>query len=145
MTVISRAGPELTTTELYNILRLRADIFVVEQECPFSEIDGVDLEPSTSHLWLGDNDGIASYLRVAATSETLTTRVGRVVTRKDRRGQGLSATLLNAAHTLVGDSTTLLDAQSHLVSFYERFGYRQAGDGFLEDGIPHVPMKRTRR
>jgi len=143
MIVISREGPDVTAAELYNILRLRADIFVVEQECAFSEIDGVDLDPTTTHLWSSDDEGIRAYVRVIATGIPGTLRVGRVVTRSDCRGQGLSGTMLEAAHGFTAGSATLLDAQKHLVPFYKRFGYVQDGEDFLEDGIPHAPMKRA--
>lgn len=136
-TILSASFDELSAARLYDILRLRVNTFVVEQECPYPEIDGLD--PSARHYWTADQDGVTAYLRVAEQGEQR--RIGRVVTRPDARGRGLSAALM---HHAIADTEGpwVLDAQAHLEHWYARFGFTRAGDTFLEDGIPHVPMHR---
>jgi ElaA protein len=140
-----RSFDELDPATLYAILRLRADVFVVEQACPYPDLDGRDTEPTTRHLWLGPADNPAdprSYLRVL-TEPDGTARIGRVCTAAAARGLGLSRQLMAAALERLGDRPCGLDAQSYLVDFYRSFGFATTGPEFLEDGIPHVPMRRT--
>ncbi len=135
------AGPEISTADLYDALRLRAAVFVVEQACPYLDPDGRDLEDGTVHLWLRAADGsLAAYLRVLREPDG-TTRIGRVVTDPQLRGAGLSARLLAAALDGV-TGEVVLNAQSHLTAVYERHGFAADGPEFLDDGIPHTPMRR---
>ncbi len=134
------AGPDLTAAELYALLGLRVDVFVVEQRCAYHEIDGQDLLPTTRHLWLADERGPQVTLRVLADPEGL--RIGRVATRSDQRGRRLAHQAMEFAHGHTGSTTTVLDGQSHLRSFYEDLGYEVRGAEFVEDGIPHLPMRR---
>ncbi len=139
-----RGFSELDATTLYALLRLRMDVFVVEQECPYPELDGRDTEPGTRHLWLGPADDPAdprSYLRLLAEPDG-TTRIGRVCTAAAARGEGLSRRLMHAALAHIGDRPCVLDAQSHLVDFYRSFGFTSTGPEYLDEGIPHVPMRR---
>jgi ElaA protein len=138
--ILSAVGSLLAATQLYDLLRLRVDIFVVEQNCPYHELDGRDLLDTTTHLWTSDANGVAAALRVLA--DPAGARIGRVATRADRRGEGLAATLLLHALARFGSAVTVLDAQSHLRAFYQRFGYEVSGPEFVEDGIPHLPMTR---
>ena len=128
----------------YAVLRLRCDVFVVEQACPYPELDGRDVEPATEHLWLAETGSpttVLAYLRVL--DDPAGRRIGRVVTATAARGQGLAALLVASVVTADGRSSDLvLDAQSHLEHWYARFGFAPAGAEFLEDGIPHVPMRR---
>jgi len=126
---------------LYALLRLRADVFVVEQQCPYQDLDGRDTEAGTRHLWLSDADGVLAYLRILDDGDVQ--RVGRVVTAPRARGAGLAGRLLREALTVIGDRPSVLEAQAHLVGFYGKFGYQQTGPQYLEDGIPHVPMLRA--
>ncbi len=135
------AGPDLTTSELYALLRLRVDVFVVEQQCPYPELDGRDLLPTTRHLWLDDEQGPRVALRILSDPEGL--RIGRVATRADQRGRQLGRQVMECAHRHTGSTTTVLDGQSHLRSFYEGLGYEISGPEFVEDGIPHLPMRRV--
>ncbi len=135
------AGPDLTARQLHDLLRLRIDVFIVEQECTYHELDGRDLLASTEHLWAEDADGVFVALRILADPDGR--RIGRVVTRNDRRGVGLARQLLEWAHDQTGSASTVLDAQSHLRGFYERFGYEVVGPEFDDEGIPHLPMRRT--
>jgi len=132
---------DLDGPTLYALLRLRVDVFVVEQQCPYPELDGRDLSPSTVHVWLTDGGPPAAYLRLLAEPDGVF-RIGRVCTLSSHRGRGLSARLVTAALDLVGDRPCVLDAQSYLVGFYTRFGFTATGPEFVEDGIPHVPMRR---
>lgn len=136
-----RLGPELSADELYQLLRLRVDVFVVEQACPYPDLDGRDLEPGTAHRWLADDEGIACYLRTLEEPDG-TLRIGRVVTRPDRRSRGLAAQVLAGVLADHPDRTTVLAAQSHLSAMYQRHGYQADGPEFVEDGIPHRPMRR---
>jgi ElaA protein len=138
---------ELDAPTLYRLLRLRTDVFVVEQHCPYPELDGRDLEPHTRHLWLAPDafsgDPVA-YLRLLSEPDG-SARIGRVCAAKDARGQGLSGRLMAAALDLIGARTCVLDAQAPQVGFYQRYGFRENGAEYLEDGIPHVPMIREYR
>lgn len=141
------AGPDLALEQLHSILDLRVAVFVVEQECPYQEIDGRDLEPETQHVWIEDDRGIAAYIRILsdrANGETAR-RIGRVVTRSDRRGEQLSSQLIRASLERLGAVDTRLEAQSHLINYYRGFGYEPDGPEFIEDGIPHIPMARLTR
>ena len=134
---------ELDPAELYEILRLRVDVFVVEQDCPYPELDGRDTEPDTVHLWYQRDGRVAAYLRVLAEPDGLA-RIGRVCTAADERGAGLAGGLLARALDQIGPGPVALAAQSHLTAFYARYGFRPDGAEYLEDGIPHTPMVRRR-
>lgn len=135
------AGPELSARQLHDLLRLRVDVFVVEQDCPYPEIDGNDLRADTEHVWIADDAGPAVYVRLLAVGSG-TVRVGRVVTRADRRGESLARRLIQSCLDRLGPIETRLDAQSHLVDWYRGLGYEPDGAEFMEDGIPHTPMVR---
>ena len=132
-----RAG-ELTVAELHDLLRLRVDVFVVEQDCPYSELDGRDLEPTTGHWWFEDEGRIVAYLRTLEDPDG-SLHIGRVVTEPDARGRGLAGMLLAEALSRVGRPVHL-KAQSHLTHWYASFGFLADGDEFVEDGIAHTPM-----
>ncbi len=134
---------ELNPTVLYRILGLRSDVFVVEQDCVYGDIDGRDLEPDALHLWVGEGDELLAYLRVLAEPPEGTRRIGRVVTAPNARNQGLAADLVHKALAATM-GPVVLDAQTHLVSWYEQLGFKADGDEFLDDGIPHTPMRLDR-
>ena len=132
---------ELTLDELYALLRLRVDVFVVEQNCPYPELDGRD--QAALHVFLTDAEGIQACLRVldrGVVSEHAA--LGRVIARK--RGCGLGRRVVEAgiaaARERFGAETVYLEAQSYARGFYEKLGFRQVSEEFLEDGIPHVKM-----
>jgi ElaA protein len=133
---------ELDAATLYALLRLRVDVFVVEQRCPYPELDGRDTEPSTSHMWLERDGGPVGYLRLLSEPDG-SARIGRVAVAGPARGAGLAGRLMAAALARVDDRECVLDAQSPLVGFYARLGFIPTGPEYLEDGIPHVPMRRT--
>ncbi len=125
---------------LYRILQLRCDVFVVEQACAFLDLDGRDLEPSCRQLWITDDDGgVVAAARVL--DDGGARRIGRIVTRTDARGRGLAARLVEH-FVATSDGPWVLDGQSHLAGWYRAFGFEVSGDEYLEDGIPHVPMRR---
>lgn len=132
---------ELDAATLYALLRLRTDIFVVEQHCAYPELDGRDTEPATIHAWLDDAAGPTALLRVLREPGGCL-RIGRVCTRSDARGRGLAVQLMSQVLERLGSVETVLDAQSHLAGWYARLGYVPDGPEFVEDGIPHVPMRR---
>jgi predicted GNAT family N-acyltransferase len=131
---------ELTPFEVHGLFRLRVDVFVVEQECPYPELDGRDVEPATVHLWLEAGGEIAATIRLL--DDGASRAIGRVATASAFRGQGLAARLIEEGIALCGDVPITLGAQAHLEGWYERFGFRRSGPGYVEDGIPHVPMRR---
>jgi ElaA protein len=135
---------ELSTPTLYALLRLRSDVFVVEQQCAYPELDGRDTEPETRHVWLAPADDPAdphSYLRILIDADGAA-RIGRVVTAAKARGMGLSSRLMTAALQRIGSRPCVLDAQSYLIGFYTSFGFLESGPEYVEDGIAHVPMRR---
>jgi ElaA protein len=132
---------QLDAAVLYRLLRLRVEVFVVEQACAYPELDGRDLEPGTVHLWFEQDGDPVAYLRVL-TEPDGTRRIGRVCTAKGNRGTGLAARLVEEALRLTGDQPCVLDAQSYLVDFYQRAGFAVTGPEYIEDGIAHVPMRR---
>ena len=135
-------GNELDAPTLYALLQLRAEVFVVEQDCPYLDLDGRDLEADTLHVWCRDDQGcISSAIRVLTEADGRR-RIGRVVTRPEGRGQGQARQLIHWALDRLGPVETVLDAQSHLRGFYEGLGYEVDGAEFVEDGIPHLPMRR---
>lgn len=135
---------DLDAATLYALLKLRVDVFVVEQECPYPDLDGRDTEPGTRHLWYEVDRHPVAYLRLLTDDTPGGTgyRIGRVVTAPGSRGEGLAGQLLTAALAVVGDAPAVLDAQAHLAGFYARYGFTPSGPEFVEDGIPHVPMRR---
>lgn len=133
---------ELDPHRLYALLRLRSDVFVVEQRCVFLDLDGRDHEPEAEHVWLDDEDGLAGCLRLLHEDGDRWS-VGRVVTRPDARSGGVAATLVRAALARLRDHGCRrvdLGAQAHLADWYAAFGFGVSGKPYLEDGIHHVPM-----
>jgi ElaA protein len=137
-------GLDLSPSQLYAILRLRQDVFVVEQNCVYADVDGRDLTQGTRHFWLeadGSHDPLAYLRLIEEPDETL--RVGRVATARMARGRGFSRRLMQAALADIGSSPCVLDAQTYVADFYASFGFVPEGAEFIEDGIPHLRMRRT--
>lgn len=132
---------------LYALLRLRVDVFVVEQNCPYPELDGRDLEPRTRHYWLGgqgDPEPVLGYLRLLKDPDGRY-RIGRMCIASKARGQGLARRLMDAVLAEVGDGECVADAQRYLVDFYAGYGFEPDGRPFDWDGIEHVPIRRPKR
>lgn len=133
---------ELTTAELYEILRCRAEVFVVGQNCVYQDLDGKD--ERSLHLFLADGPEILSYLRVIAPpSAGAPASIGRVLTVEHARRRGLSRRLMQrgieVAKTLA--DTIEIDAQAYLIDFYRSLGFAVCSDEYLIDRLPHFRMK----
>lgn len=133
---------ELPSRCAYQIWRLRQDVFVVEQHCAYADLDGRDLERGTRHLVLVDGQQVVGTLRIL--DDGTVWRIGRVVLAKPSRGQGLADEMLRAALEATTDRDVVLDAQSPLAGWYAKHGFEVVGDEFVEDGIPHLPMRLAR-
>jgi predicted GNAT family N-acyltransferase len=131
---------ELTPYEVYGLCRLRVDVFVVEQECPYPELDGRDVEPTTVHVWFERDGDVLATIRLL--DDGAAKVIGRVATARDERGQGLSTALIRRGIELCDGAPISIGAQAYLEGWYEQFGFRRSGAGYLDDGIPHVPMRR---
>lgn len=133
---------ELTREQLYSILKLRVEIFVVEQNCPYPELD--DEDQKSIHFFYEEGEIIIAYLRIIPTQAD-NIRIGRVVTHKDFRGQSLSSKLMETAMEFIKENHSnkkiMLSAQEYLQAFYARFGFKPVSNMYLEDGIPHVDME----
>ncbi len=135
---------DLDPGDLYDILRLRSEIFVVEQDCVFLDLDGRDTEDDALHLWVRDDRGVVAAVRLLDPG-TARASIGRVVTRIDARSTGVASALMTEAVDVLdrsGAPTIHLGAQAHLADWYGRFGFDVSGPGYDEDGIAHVPMAR---
>ena len=144
---MTKTWSELTTDELYALLKLRTDVFFVEQRIDETELDDRDQEPTTKHLWIADESGIASYLRVIVDAEPshrdARRLFGRVVTRPDARGRGFSQQLIAEVLRVHGHEALLLHAQTYIAPLYAKFGFEPFGDEYVEAGIPHLLMYRA--
>ena len=135
---------ELSRDEIYTILQLRQAIFVVEQDCPYLDADGTD--DQALHLQGRYQGQLCAYARVFPPNAKNTVIIGRVIVHPSSRGQGLGYVLMKKAHEQsrirYPQCSFFVSAQSHLSSFYGRLGYQQCGEEYLEDNIPHIPMKK---
>lgn len=145
--IVRKQWGELTTSELYSFLKLRTDVFFVEQKVDEEELDNRDQEPTTEHLWIADDAGAAAYLRllVDETPEHRDARrlVGRVVVRADRRGEGLAQQLFAEVIRLYGHEALLLHAQEYIAPLYAKAGFVAFGEPYVEAGIRHLSMYRA--
>ena len=135
---------ELTGREVHDIMRLRVDVFVVEQRCVYPEVDGRD--PDAVHvLGVANNGALAAYARILPPRGNEPPHIGRVIVDPAFRGRHLGRHLmhkaLNALQELHGSRRSALAAQAYLLDFYGSFGYSPVSETYLWDGIPHVDMK----
>lgn len=137
----------LSGDELYAILAARVGVFVVEQDCPYPELDGLD--QSAHHLWATDSAGrVAAYARITAPGTRFAEpSIGRVLTAMEHRGTGLGRDLMeraiDLAERLYPDAELRISAQQHLDRFYASLGFGFVRGPYPEDGIPHVEMLRS--
>ena len=134
---------ELTNSELYNLLKERTMVFVVEQNCPYLEVDGKD--PFSYHLFKEEEGEIVAYLRVVPAGVSYQeASIGRVFVKKEYRGQGIAGELLsrglNYIQNELKETNVKIQAQDYLRKFYSSFGFQAVSDTYLEDNIPHVDM-----
>lgn len=144
-----KSWPDLTKRELYSIMKLRTDVFFLEQRADEEELDWRDLEPRTRHFWIDDDRGTAAYLRVLWDAEPRHEDahlvIGRVVVRADRRGEGLALRLLDCVLEQFGNEPMLLHAQEYVQGLYAKVGFEAFGEVYDEAGMPHVSMYRRGR
>ena len=133
---------DLSKDDLYQILRLRAEVFVVEQDCVYLDLDGYDTE--AWHVFVRDDGRIIACSRVFVDNED-EVRIGRVVVAHDCRRRGVATGMLRKCIEIAGTAykakSIVLDAQTYALSLYEAVGFRIDSDEFLEDGIPHYRMR----
>jgi ElaA protein len=141
VTFETRNAKTIAVVELYALLRVRTDVFVLEQACPYPELDGRGLLEGTLHAGAHDNGDLLGAIRVRAVDGS-DLSIGRVATAPVARGRGVASQLLQHGIELFRpDATIQVNAQAPLESWYEHFGLLRNGDPYDEDGIPHIPMK----
>lgn len=139
---------QLSVVELYTIMQLRQEVFVVEQNCPYLDADGYD--ERALHLWAEDKGKAVAYVRIFDRNIKYSEpSIGRVVTHPDFRGSKLGRTLMNLAIELVETRFRTpeirISAQDYLLNFYGSLGFMDTGKKYLEDDIPHTEMLRTKK
>jgi ElaA protein len=137
---------ELSTTELYQILQLRAEVFVVEQDCVYQDVDGKDQK--ALHVFGVKKDQIVAYTRIFKPGDYFkNASIGRVVVVASERKYGLGHDVMKASITAIKDhfkeDKITISAQVYLKKFYESRGFYQVGVDYLEDGIPHIEMLKN--
>jgi len=136
----------LTPHELYSVLQLRNEVFVVEQNCVFQDADNKDQD--SHHLMGWEDDILVAYSRIIPPGIAYDSfpSIGRVVTSPKSRRNGIGKLLMHQSiehlQKLFGESSIKLGAQLYLKNFYESFGFLQSSDAYIEDGIPHIEMIR---
>ncbi|KMK74728.1 GNAT family N-acetyltransferase [Alkalihalobacillus pseudalcaliphilus] len=140
---------ELSTDELYEIIRLRVNVFVVEQNCPYEEVDGAD--KVAKHIFIKEQDGsIKAYSRLfEAGAYGKEASIGRVIVAKPYRRDGFGRELLNHAIAYLEkdclQESIVIQAQTYLLSFYQSFGFEPFSDPYLHDGILHTDMRKMNK
>ncbi|HET8958686.1 ElaA protein [Microcella putealis] len=138
----------ISADEFFEIASLRTEVFYLEQQIDEAELDERDREPTTQHVWLRDDRGVVSYLRVIEDAHPEPSNggarrlIGRVVTRADARGRGLALRLVEHVIAQFGDEPLALHSQSYIQPLYARAGFEPVGEEYMEAGIPHVTMVR---
>ena len=135
---------ELTVDELYELLRVRAEVFVVEQDCVYQDLDG-DYQVSV-HLWLTEGDKVVALCRVCpAGTHMEEVSIGRVITTERNKGYGKRIMLegIKVAQEHFNAKRIDIEAQEYARGFYEQVGFRQSSEPFMLDGIPHIRMTWT--
>lgn len=135
---------ELTISELYKLIKARVDVFVVEQECPYEELDNLD--QVAIHYYAEENGKIAALVRILPKHTTYEeATIGRVLVTKEFRRQGIAWEIMQRAIAFVQEEwqedKISLQAQTYLQSFYESLGFRQVSPVYEEDQIPHIDMR----
>ena len=132
---------ELTVDELYELLRVRSEVFVVEQNCVYQDLDGDDQK--AIHLWLSEADKVVALARVCpAGTHMQEISIGRVITTERNKGYGKQM-MLHAIDAAIGHFNAKridIEAQEYARGFYESVGFRQSSESFILDGIPHIKM-----
>ncbi len=139
MECVFKSFNDLSVSELYKILKARQDVFVVEQNCAYPDIDGIDLD--SMHVFLHENGRILAYLRYFTVDDGI--RIGRVLTTV--RGKNYGSTIMKNTLERIRSTTDVrhfvLGAQVYATGFYRKFGFSECSEVYLEDDIPHVQME----
>lgn len=140
---IDRAFGDLSSIDLYAIVALREQVFVVEQNCAYQDADGID--PVSRHVWAEDaNHAIHAYLRIVPAGKKFAeVSIGRVIVAQPARRTGLGKRLMNHGLALAGPVPVRIGAQAYLEKFYSELGFTKASEPYDEDGIPHIEMLRA--
>lgn len=146
MEIIIKEFKQLSTEELHNILQLRSEVFVVEQDCVYQDIDGKDLK--AIHIFGKKNKKIVAYSRIFKSGDYFDmASIGRVVVSETERTHGYGHQIMKvsveAIQNLFKENKIKISAQKYLINFYETHGFKVHGDEYLEDGIPHVKMQKN--
>ena len=157
--IVVKTWSEFTPDDVFEIAVLRSEVFFLEQKITEEEFDAADRDPSTIHLWVSDDLGMAGYLRIvdspasdspasdspaaAHAHEGIAQSLGRMVVRADVRGQGLAERLMTKALDIAGEKPLYLHAQDYVTGLYAKFGFEERGEVFMEAGIPHRLMVRV--
>ncbi len=136
---------DLSTIQLYEILHLRSEVFVVEQNCVYQDLDRKDTQAGVEHLMMWDEKILLGYARLLPAGISYDTpSIGRIIISPTSRDKGLGRVLIKEAmartHSLWPNAAITIGAQSHLSAMYQSFGFSEVSETYLEDGIPHVDM-----
>ncbi|MBT8281352.1 MAG: GNAT family N-acetyltransferase [Muriicola sp.] len=145
MEIVIKSFKELSKQELYRVLQLRNEVFIVEQNCPYLDLDNLD---EKAHHAMGfDTSGMCAYTRIFQAGDYFEDpSIGRVAVSMDRRGLGYGKKIMKASIEFIDakwpEQDILISAQLYLKNFYEELGFKGIGEEYLEDDIPHIKMKR---
>ena len=149
--VILKPFSELNNHELYKIIQLRIEVFIIEQDCPFQDLDNLD--QISNHYWIEEEGTIISYLRVVPPANKSSERhqfkepsIGRIVTKQEYRKKGIAEFLINKAIDDIALTHGLpirIGAQCYLEEYYQKFGFVRASEDYLEDDILHLEMLKS--
>ena len=134
---------DLSHNELYQILKIRQEVFIIEQNCNYLDADNYD--QISQHLMCYDNNELVAYMRIVPPCDLFTIiSFGRILVKKQLRGQGLGRSLVQKGIDLSPNGVAIcMSAQIYLIKLYQEFGFKVVGDEYLEDDIPHVKMIRN--
>ncbi len=136
---IFKTYENLTKDELYSILRLRQEVFIIEQQCCYLDADGLD--QNSTHLMLFNTKILVAYMRIINKSIIYPqTTFSRILVKHDFRNKGLGRKIINKALNSINNEPVVMSAQLYLEKFYEEFGFKSVGSSFFEDNIPHIKM-----
>jgi ElaA protein len=143
MEIFIKTFKELNTEELYTILQMRSEVFVVEQNCVYQDIDGKD--DKALHVIGTINNTIVAYTRCFKAGDYFSeASIGRVLIREDHRSKGLAHVIMDRSVQVIKERfnsrVIKVSAQTYLKSFYEAHGFKKKGEEYMEDGIPHIAM-----
>lgn len=141
--IITKTFNQLSTQELYDMLQLRAEVFVVEQDCVYQDVDGKDQK--AWHILGYKNNKLAAYTRVFKPGDYFKeASIGRVVVAENQRqhkyGYDIMEASIKAIKEIFNETTIKISAQCYLNKFYNNLGFKERGKSYLEDGIPHIAM-----